>query len=723
MRVAVTGAGGRLGRALVEALEDAPFTGLAGPIAWTRPDFDLDAPEAIAGLLDRDRPEVVVHAAAWTDVDGCAREPELAMRRNGDAVRRPRPRQRARGIDLRQVSTNEVFDGPPDDGHGYEPRRPARTRSTRTASRSSPASAAPRRTTGATPRLGIVRTAWLYGPPGNDFPSKILAAAERAQASGEPLKVVGDEFGSPTYTHDVAEAIVDLLGAGDVPGVHHVVNGGRRDPRRVGRELLRQAGVDVAIVEVPADDVAAGLDAAALGRPRADAAAGRRAAPDVAGGARRLPADAAPPAGGGAAMSDRASAPAGRPPRADRAPRRQSRLVPRAVARVVVPGADGEETGAAGRDAAAVRPGQPLDVRRGRAPRAPLPPPPARLLDGRVGVGRWSRSSTSGRSRRSDAERAPVETHELAADEWVVIPAGVAHGFLALEPLELLYLVTNEFDNSDELGIRVGRPRGRRPVAADRRDAGRAARSCPTATARTRRSRSWSQASGADRAGPRRTAFPLSAAAPDPTGPLATASGPCPNDPCPPGPSRDCPRLRPPTTLPVPSLGPQQRREPTLAQDPRRHAHRRVRPARAGRADGGRGERRQGRDHRRRGHAAVPRRCQRAVRRGDPAHVERDPGLQPERDVVGGPVGDDRRERRDLPRPRQRLAEPVHLRPELHDEGRLRAELVGERHALQPQVLRRALHPDARPAPGAIVFLHHLCYASGNSEPGCRSRR
>ena len=51
------------------------------------------------------------------------------------------------------------------------------------------------------------------------------------------------------------------------------------------------------------------------------------------------------------------------------------------------------------------------------------------------------------------ATRPPVETHELAADEWVVIPAGVAHGFLALEPLELLYLVTNEFDNSDELGF------------------------------------------------------------------------------------------------------------------------------------------------------------------------------------------------------------------------------------------------------------------------------
>ena len=48
---------------------------------------------------------------------------------------------------------------------------------------------------------------------------------------------------------------------------------------------------------------------------------------------------------------------------------------------------------------------------------------------------------------------AVVETRELAADEWVVIPTGVAHGFLALEPLELVYLVTNEFDGSDELGF------------------------------------------------------------------------------------------------------------------------------------------------------------------------------------------------------------------------------------------------------------------------------
>ncbi len=97
-----------------------------------------------------------------------------------------------------------------------------------------------------------MRTAWLYGPPGNDFPTKILAAAERARADGAPLRVVGDEFGTPTFTHDLAEAIADLLGSGDIGGVHHIVNTGVASRADWARELFRQAAVDVAVEEVPA---------------------------------------------------------------------------------------------------------------------------------------------------------------------------------------------------------------------------------------------------------------------------------------------------------------------------------------------------------------------------------------------------------------------------------------------------------------------------------------
>jgi dTDP-4-dehydrorhamnose reductase len=252
VRVAVTGANGRLGRALVTALGDAPFTGPGGPTAWTRADFDLDAPDPIGDVLDRDRPEVVVHAAAWTDVDGCAREPDLAIRRNAVATGVLASACAERGLDLLLVSTNEVFDGARSDGRGYaakdEP-SPANPYGVSKARGEEVARAAYLDRGGT---LGIARTAWLYGPPGNDFPSKILAAAERARAAGEQLKVVGDEYGTPTFTHDVAEAIADLIGSGDVAGVHHIVNGGVASRAGWARELFRQAGVDIAIEEVPA---------------------------------------------------------------------------------------------------------------------------------------------------------------------------------------------------------------------------------------------------------------------------------------------------------------------------------------------------------------------------------------------------------------------------------------------------------------------------------------
>jgi dTDP-4-dehydrorhamnose reductase len=258
VRVAVTGAGGRLGRAVVAALEDAPFTGPFGPIAWTRAIFDLDAPEGIGRVLDRDRPEVVVHCAAWTDVDGCARDPELAHRRNGEATGVLARAAVERGVDLIVVSTNEVFDGRRTDGRGYGPEDATRPINPYGASKlageeaARTAYAAPTGAATGAPALGIARTAWLYGPPGNDFPAKILGAAERALASGQALRLVADETGSPSFTADVAEAIAELIGSAEIEGTHHLVNGGRATRAEWAREVLRQAHVDVPSEDVPA---------------------------------------------------------------------------------------------------------------------------------------------------------------------------------------------------------------------------------------------------------------------------------------------------------------------------------------------------------------------------------------------------------------------------------------------------------------------------------------
>lgn len=221
--VAVTGPSGRLGRAVLAELE-RDGQDVRG---WGRPAYDLDDPEAAARLVARDRPELVIHCAAWTDVDGCAREPDLAMRRNARAVRELAEAAVASGAGLVLVSTNEVFDGRRADGLGYEESDPVEPGNAYGASKLAGERAAvvAYRGQDAEGRLWVIRTAWLYGPPGRDFPAKILAAAARLPA-GEPLPVVADEFGSPTHAPDLAAALLALVARAD-PGLYHLANGGR----------------------------------------------------------------------------------------------------------------------------------------------------------------------------------------------------------------------------------------------------------------------------------------------------------------------------------------------------------------------------------------------------------------------------------------------------------------------------------------------------------------
>ena len=253
MRVAVTGVHGRLGSALITALGDAPFTGPLGPLAWDREAFDLDRPDGIGDRLDRDRPEVVVHAAAWTDVDGCARDPDLALRRNGLATGVLAAACATRGIDLVAISTNEVFDGDRDDGLGYGPDDATAPANPYGASKlAGERAAGDAFAAGSQGRLAIARTAWLFGPPGADFPRKIIEAAERAAATGEPLRVVADEWGTPTYAADVAEGIVELLAEDANHGIHHLVNGSIATRASWAEAILARFGIDVTVEHVPA---------------------------------------------------------------------------------------------------------------------------------------------------------------------------------------------------------------------------------------------------------------------------------------------------------------------------------------------------------------------------------------------------------------------------------------------------------------------------------------
>ena len=198
-RVAVTGSSGQLGRQLVAAFESAGHEVRALP----RAEFDITDQADVDGLRAWG-PDIVVNSAAWTDVDGCAREPDRAMRVNGDAaglVARAAASCDALAV---QISTNEVFDGRAAEAYPEH----AEPNPINAYGRSK--LAGERAVAAASPRHLVVRTAWLFGPGGTNFVTKILAAARRAAESGAALRLVEDETGNPTWTPDLARAIVDM---------------------------------------------------------------------------------------------------------------------------------------------------------------------------------------------------------------------------------------------------------------------------------------------------------------------------------------------------------------------------------------------------------------------------------------------------------------------------------------------------------------------------------
>jgi dTDP-4-dehydrorhamnose reductase len=238
--VLVTGAAGQLGRAVVLAAE---ARGLEA-VGLDRGALAVEDADRVRERLAGSRPDLVIHCAAWTDVDGCEADPARADLVNGHGTAYVAEACRALDARLVAVSTDYVFDGcAPLDEAG-------RTRAF------VPGDAvAPRSAYGRSKLLGeeavlraprasnfyVVRTSWVFGPGGRNFPRAIL---DRAR-SGQPLRVVDDQQGCPTFTLDLAEALLDL-GLSDAPsGIYHAANEGVVSWHGFAVELLRQAGVGV----------------------------------------------------------------------------------------------------------------------------------------------------------------------------------------------------------------------------------------------------------------------------------------------------------------------------------------------------------------------------------------------------------------------------------------------------------------------------------------------
>lgn len=225
MRVLIFGATGMLGKALMRVWTGEEITGLGSA------DADIRVPEQVQAQVERVRPDWIVLSAAYTDVDGCELNPQLAMSVNTQgAVNVARAAAKVRAY-LLFVSTDYVFDGRNTKPYEVDhPRNPINSYGQSKAE-------AEKKILEILPEACIVRTSWLFGTGGKCFPDTILKLA----ATRPQIEVVNDQRGCPTYTDDLASAIVQLCRA-NAQGMIHCTNSGDCTWYEFAREILTQAG-------------------------------------------------------------------------------------------------------------------------------------------------------------------------------------------------------------------------------------------------------------------------------------------------------------------------------------------------------------------------------------------------------------------------------------------------------------------------------------------------
>lgn len=266
MKLLVTGAGGLLGGAVAVHAEARGYE----VIGLDRRALDVTDGVAVRAAVDEAAPELVVHCAAFTAVDGAEAEPDAARAVNRDGTRHVAEATAAASARFVYVSTDYVFDGRAERPYGTG------------------AATAPLSVYGRTKLEGeraalatgdetlVVRTSWLYGADRGFVPGML-----RRAAAGETLRVVSDQRGRPTWVEHLARGILDLAGRG-ARGVWHFADAGSCTWAELAREAVRLAGLDVEVDEITSEEFAAAaprptysvLDVSAterlLGRPMVD---------------------------------------------------------------------------------------------------------------------------------------------------------------------------------------------------------------------------------------------------------------------------------------------------------------------------------------------------------------------------------------------------------------------------------------------------------------------
>ena len=238
MKVLITGAKGMLGQDMVAEFQRRDYEVHAAD----HQTLDITDIQAVRAAITALRPDIVVNCAAYTDVDKAESEPEIAMRVNGLGPRNLALACEATGAVLLHISTDYVFDGEkegpyeiwdtPNPINVYGKSKLWGENYVRSLMH----------------RYFIVRTSWLFGKGGRNFVTTMLELAKR----GEPIRVVNDQRGCPTYTVDLARACVDLVESGCF-GIYHVTNQGATTWYEFAKKIFECAGTRVDLQAITSD--------------------------------------------------------------------------------------------------------------------------------------------------------------------------------------------------------------------------------------------------------------------------------------------------------------------------------------------------------------------------------------------------------------------------------------------------------------------------------------
>jgi len=250
MRILITGAAGMLGtdagRIFSEyGYEVIPTDVGLGAVGEIR-SLDITDFDATRKFFVESRPDLVFHGAAYTNVDGCERDPDLAHKVNALGTWNVASATEESGAALVVISTDFVFDGTKRERYTeFDAPNPLSHYGASKLAGENLARAACR-------RCYVVRTSWLYGVHGKNFPYTILNLAK----TKPELPIVADQIGTPTYTVDLVEAIIGIIQT-PLYGVYHVSNGGETNWQGFAEAILEKNGLSgVRVRPITSEDYA-----------------------------------------------------------------------------------------------------------------------------------------------------------------------------------------------------------------------------------------------------------------------------------------------------------------------------------------------------------------------------------------------------------------------------------------------------------------------------------